>query len=303
LEECDVHDLIALIRETHDGDYLDHLKTACSAWLKEGLIEEDDSILPECFPVPNKAHAKPRPPKDIFARPGYFAFDMSSGIMQHTYGSVLASANLASTATHMLSNQKLDTVFALTRPPGHHCTGRQAGGYCYINNAAVVVSQWRQQYPNAKVGILDVDFHHGNGTQDLFYHDDKLLYVSIHGEDEFPYYTGGADETGAGSAMGTNLNLPLKTGSSFEAYMDLVRRGLESLKRFAPDVLVVSLGFDTFRLDPLGSFDIDIADYYKLAREIRKHLALPTLILLEGGYAIESLGSAVLGFLDGWESL
>ena len=296
--------LLDLIRQTHGLEYLLHLENVFTQWRDAGLIEAHDSILPECFPVPNKTGKVTEPPKDIYARTGYFAFDMSSGIMKDSFTAIMASANLAAEAVRQLREYTdIREVMALCRPPGHHCDGYRAGGYCYVNNVAVAVSAWRQHSPDARICILDIDFHHGNGTQDIFYNDPKVFYTSIHGENEFPYYTGCSDETGEGEAVGMNLNLPLATGSSVEAYEEKLDIALEALRSFAAEFMVVSLGFDTFRLDPLGSFQIDTDDYAAIARSIRqKLLSMPALILLEGGYSIEHLGNNLVAFLDGWET-
>lgn len=301
-----------LTAENHDHGYLQHLQTIHEEWTTAGLIEKDGHVLPECFWLPTSTGKPMRPPKDAFARAGYFAFDMSSGIMADSYRAIVASANLAYEGTDMLrgfGESDVDTVFALCRPPGHHCDGRRAGGYCYINNAALAVSTWRASTSTssspeaARIGILDVDFHHGNGTQEIFYADPQVMYVSLHGEDEFPYYTGGADETGTGAAQGTNLNLPLPVGSAIETYLQKLEEGLRALVAFKPAFLVVSLGFDTFHSDPLGYFQIHTADYETIARTARQSLPhIPALILLEGGYVIEHLGANVLSFLKGWKS-
>ena len=182
--------LLKLTSETHDLEYLSHLRGIFQTWFDAGLIKADGHVLPECFVYPTATRKPPRPPKDPFARAGYYAFDMSSGIMSDSYKAIVASANLACEGTDMLSGcpdlpNSVDTVVALCRPPGHHCDGHRAGGYCYINNAALAVSAWRSTRPIAKVGIFDIDFHHGNGTQEIFYSDPKVLYMSIHGEDEF----------------------------------------------------------------------------------------------------------------------
>lgn len=154
-----------------------------------------------------------------------------------------------------------------------------------------------------KFAVLDIDFHHGNGTQEMFWRDPNVLYVSIHGEDEFPYYTGAAAETGEPiSAHGANLNLPLATGSSVEQYMEKLDEGIRAIQSYKPDYLLISLGFDTFHLDPLGNFKIMTEDYQKIASTIRSTIDLPTVILLEGGYVIERLGENVLSFLHGWEN-
>ncbi|KAK3711858.1 hypothetical protein LTR37_009376 [Vermiconidia calcicola] len=302
--------LLSIIERTHGREYLDHLKNAFDQWRAEQLIEQHENILPECFVYPTKAHSDPRPPKDLFARAGYFAFDMSSGIMFQTYRSVIASANLASESVSYLLDFKhshgAPSVFALCRPPGHHCDGNRAGGYCYVNNVAVCISKYRSLSVSgefARIGILDLDFHHGNGTQELYYSDPQVFYASIHGEDEFPYYTGADSETGAGDAVGANLNLPLATGSDFGEYMKKLNQALIALRDFRPEFLVVSLGFDTFHLDPLGSFQISTEHYALIAAGVRRVLAdLPTVILLEGGYALEHLGENVKSFLEGWEA-
>ncbi|KIX93228.1 uncharacterized protein Z520_11083 [Fonsecaea multimorphosa CBS 102226] len=301
--------LLELTSETHGHEYLQHLRNVYEEWLSAGLIEKNGHVLPECFVFPTSTRKPLRPPKDPFARAGYYAFDMSSGIMSESYRAIVASANLACEGTDMLSGfdngqpNDIDTVLALCRPPGHHCDGQRAGGYCYINNAALAVSAWRSHQPDAQIGILDIDFHHGNGTQEIFYADGKVLYVSIHGKDEFPYYTGDEDETGIGEGQDMNINLPLKVGSSIEDYLEKVGFGLKKLEQFKTEFLIVSLGFDTFHADPLGHFQIHTEDYETIARTTRKTLkAVPALILLEGGYVIEHLGANMLSFLKGWKS-
>ena len=325
---------IELAKATHSTDYLDHIRSVFKQWLEEGLVEEHESVLPECFRLQNSANTKFKPPKDTFARAGYYAFDMSTGISQNSWTSIVASANLAVQAAHLLlpyagptdatadGTSRPKSVLALCRPPGHHCTGSQAGGYCYINNIALTITTLRHFSPPAKktrrasnphfsstsklkFAILDLDFHHGNGTQEQFYNDPNVLYVSIHGEDEFPYYTGGAHETGPAApdpAAGMNVNLPLATGSSFGAYMEKLKEALQTVRWFTADYLVVSLGFDTYHLDPLGKFDIHTENYKVMGWQVRSALKeLPAAILLEGGYVIDQLGDNLLNFLQGWE--
>ena len=368
-------ELLQVLSSTHDGGYLDHLSRAHSAWVKEGLIEPHESILPECFPFPNSAgvrngdaNAPPTPPNDIFARVGFYAFDMSTGISASTYTSALASAHLAFDGVRTLfdasersqpnaSSAGPATVLALCRPPGHHCDTRRAGGYCYLNNAVIAVATYRLLYQqrfhhptclstgpqplhpsisgdgndadnistshrpsshhSPHIAILDLDFHHGNGSQEAFYADPDVLYISIHGLDEYPYYTGTAAETGTGPGVGTTLNLPLRTSSSVAQYEAALDVGLDALVAFRPQFVVLSLGFDTFHLDPLGSFKIDTEDYATIARRVGERLKmmeemggeggdsvrepLRCLILLEGGYVIEKLGPNLLSFLRGWE--
>jgi acetoin utilization deacetylase AcuC-like enzyme len=323
----------ALLRD-HDPGYVAHLVTAHQAWVTAGLITQEESILPECFQFSHRAQNQGLPPikpKDIYALAGYYAFDMSTGIMKSTYRSVAASTHLAfcgvDRATGTDNNAKPNSVtgvlhfstqenpsqlcrtepqdvLALCRPPGHHCDTKRAGGYCYANNAVVAVARFLQGQPGKRVAILDIDYHHGNGTQEYFYDRSDVLYVSIHGQDEYPYYTGTEHETGIGVGEGFNLNLPLPPKSLMEAYMSKLGIALSRIETFASDLLIISLGFDTYRLDPLGGFDIDTEDYTVIASRIRQQLSgMPALILLEGGYVLDDLGKNLLAFLDGWEAV
>ena len=346
-------ELLQILSSTHDAGYLHHLEHSHPSWVREGLIDQDGSILPECFPFPNSTGVSggdehPTPPKDIFARAGFYAFDMSTGICAETYRSAIASANLAFDGVRILfpgtRRPQHSTVLALCRPPGHHCDTRRAGGYCYINNAVVAVETFRKIHyrhhpaptsspppdqnppsppssPEPRIAILDLDFHHGNGTQEAFYTDPNVLYISVHGQDEYPYYTGRDTETGAGRAVGTNLNLPLPAGSTVQQYVKKLELGLNALVLFKPAFVVLSLGFDTFHLDPLGSFKIETEDYADIAERVGKRLkvppmdvgggeeeeedsgrgGIPCLILMEGGYVIERLGLNLLSFLKAWE--
>lgn len=313
--------LYQLLNSTHKQDYLDHLRTAYAAWYEEGLLEKDGTVLPECFPNKRMFDSQKLdsgladPPKDIFARAGYYAFDLSAGISTHTWTSALASANLAVEGCRSITDPTADlsnnAVFALCRPPGHHCTTSMAGGYCYINNAVIAVQSIRHfvsehgsERSTPKIVILDIDFHHGNGTQDYFYRDPDVLYVSIHGQDEYPYYSGQETEKGDGEGLGFNVNLPLPADSSFEQYLEKVEVAIEHIDAYEPTHIIVSLGFDTFHLDRLGCFKLYTESYEAIAHRFRSAKSLrdiPSLILLEGGYVLESLGENVTAFLQGWE--
>jgi acetoin utilization deacetylase AcuC-like enzyme len=312
-----------LLSATHERGYLQHLRTAYSQWRSDGVLEKDGTVLPECFPnqrLLSATQLEPKltvPPKDIFARAGYYAFDMSAGISEHTWKSALASANLAVEGSRIImqndDKNSHNAVLALCRPPGHHCTTSMAGGYCYINNAVIAVEAIRHYCfdkatspPVPKIVILDIDFHHGNGTQDYFYDDPNVLYISIHGDEEYPYYSGREDEKGQGAGKGFNVNLPLAAGSSFEQYMEKVRLAVRHIEDFEPQYSIISLGFDTFHLDRLGSFKLYTESYEAVARQFRSSRALqdiPSLILLEGGYVVESLGHNVVSFLKGWDGI
>ena len=303
-------------QETHDAGYLAYLRTVHNQWVDLGLITKNEDVLPECYRLPSVARAgrEPREPRDPSARSGYYSFDMSAGISRSSWTSIAASAGLAAEAVKTLfpnqgANPHKDVV-ALCRPPGHHCTTKMAGGYCYVNNAVVAVQALRHFHKDSpgatlpRIAILDIDFHHGNGTQDYFYHDPHVVYVSVHGEDQYPYYTGHQDERGAGDGEGANWNLPLPVGSSAEEYLERLGEAVSVLERVRPEYLVVSLGFDTYHGDPLGYFGIHTEDYERIARAIRGRACLadiPTVILLEGGYVVEALGRNLLAFLRGWE--
>ncbi|KAL2111384.1 hypothetical protein VUR80DRAFT_10167 [Thermomyces stellatus] len=314
-ENDDAGQLSQFVQETHDAGYLKYLQTVHSEWVELGLISEDENVLPECYRLPSVARAgrEPREPRDPSARPGYYSFDMSAGISRDSWSSIIASAGLAAEAVRALFSDEgagsRRDVMALCRPPGHHCTTKMAGGYCYINNAVVAVQALRHFHRDSssedmKVAILDIDFHHGNGTQDYFYHDPHVVYVSVHGEDQYPYYTGYEDETGTGDGEGSNWNLPLPVGSSAEEYLERLGQAVSILEDVRPQYLVVSLGLDTYHGDPLGYFGIHTNDYGRIARAIRGRGCLkdvPAVILLEGGYVVEALGHNLLSFLRGWE--
>lgn len=313
VQESDSPWLWQIIHSTHDSGYLDHLRHCHEDWVKAGHITLDESILPECFPsfaMPSRNTAL-GPPRDIFARSGFYAFDMSSGIMKDTYAAVIASANLAIAAAYRLvDNVSMSAICALCRPPGHHCDTARAGGYCYLNNCVLATAAIRNRMkhrigPENELGvsILDIDMHHGNGTQSFFY-DGQVRYVSIHGEDEYPYYTGKRTETGSGRGRGYNHNFPLPQKTSESVYLATLNEALILCLQDKPEYVVISMGFDTFHLDPLGGFDLDTSSYGIIGRTIANKLAetgTRAVILLEGGYFLEALGKNLLAFLSGWD--
>jgi acetoin utilization deacetylase AcuC-like enzyme len=192
------------------------------------------------------------------------------------------------------------SAFALCRPPGHHAHAATMGGYCYINNAAVA-SQAFVDRGAGRVAVLDVDYHHGNGTQSIFYDRSDVLVVNIHGDpqQEYPYFLGHADETGSGAGEGFNFNLPLRWGTGFTQWQEALEAGCQRVARYAPDVLVVSLGVDTYKDDPISQFKLDSPDYLRIGARIAK-LGLPTLFVMEGGYAVEAIGVNVANTLEGF---
>jgi acetoin utilization deacetylase AcuC-like enzyme len=293
----------AAARRIHSEPYLNHLKGIYDLWAKQGLIEHGDSVLPECFPVDRLAGRDPKkpPPVDIYARVGFYAFDMSTGVMEHTYKSAIASADLARRGAETLAEKPEHTVFVLTRPPGHHCSKDLMGGYCYMNNVAIAVETLIEKTNSEdQVTILDLDFHHGNGTQDIFYKRRNPAYISIHCEDEYPYYSGYPDEVGVEEGEGYNMNILLPAMTRGDGYLAAVRKAIEKVQEVGTKRLVVSLGFDTFGSDPIGKFALETANYAAISKQIGA-LGLPTLLVLEGGYCVEKLGDNVVSFLEGFE--
>jgi len=194
------------------------------------------------------------------------------------------------------------SAFALTRPPGHHAGADFFGGYCFLNNAALAAQALREG-GSARVAVLDVDYHHGNGTQSIFYERADVLTISIHGDPrtEYPFYLGHADERGAGAGEGCNLNLPLPRGTGFERWLEALDAAIAAVRAFRPDALVVPLGLDTFEGDPISGFHLKSADYLRVGARIAS-LALPTVFSFEGGYAVAEVGVNAVNVLEGFES-
>jgi acetoin utilization deacetylase AcuC-like enzyme len=192
-------------------------------------------------------------------------------------------------------------VFCCSRPPGHHAGPDFMGGYCFLNNAAVAAQALRGGGA-ARVAVLDVDYHHGNGTQSIFYGRADVLFVSLHGDPltEYPFYLGHADETGAGEGAGFNLNLPLPAGCTVPRWFEALEAACLRIARFSADALVVSLGLDTFAEDPISKFALQPEDFTRLGERLGQ-LGLPTVFVLEGGYAAAALGSNAVNVIEGFE--
>ena len=213
---------------------------------------------------------------------------------------IKSSYDVALTAAALVGDGEA-AAFALCRPPGHHAGTAFMGGYCYINNAAVAAQRFRDQGA-ARVAILDVDYHHGNGTQEIFFARPDVLVVNLHGDPmtEYPFFLGHADERGAGPGEGFNHNYPLPFGTGWAEWSAALEDGCRKVAAYAPDVLVVSLGVDTFEKDPISQFKLKSEDYPKIGRRIAR-LGLPTLFVMEGGYAVDEIGINAVGVLTGFE--
>jgi len=212
------------------------------------------------------------------------------------------SADVALSGAQTLYTSGAQAVFSACRPPGHHAAAAFMGGYCYLNNAAIAAQSLRDQ-GCARVAILDVDYHHGNGTQSIFYDRADVLFASIHADPrvEYPSFLGYADETGAGQGEGFNHNYPLPLGTDWLSYSAALTDACSKIGAFAPDALVVSLGVDTFEKDPISGFKLRHDDYLRMGEAIGR-LGYPTLFVLEGGYAIDDIGINVVNVLGGFES-
>jgi acetoin utilization deacetylase AcuC-like enzyme len=229
-----------------------------------------------------------------------YCIDAATPITATTWAAVLASANCALTAAALIVNGER-SAFALCRPPGHHAGFDSYGGYCFLNNAAIA-AQYLRDRGASKIAIVDVDYHHGNGTQNIFYARADVFYASVHADPDFeyPFLAGYADETGAGAGEGANLNLPLPEGTDWEPWSQALDRALGGTRRFAPDALVVSLGVDTFKGDPISKFRLESEHFLRIGERIAA-VKLPTLFVMEGGYAVDEIGLNTVNVLQGFE--
>jgi acetoin utilization deacetylase AcuC-like enzyme len=283
----------APLAAVHDRAYLDFLKTAHARWLDAG---REGEAIAYTFPVVARRTTDLR---RIDALMGRYSFDASTPIMAGTWEAAYASAQSALTALDIVAGGE-GAAFALCRPPGHHAGADYCGGYCYINSAAVT-AQAAIAAGAKRVAILDIDYHHGNGTQDIFWKRGDVFYASIHADPatDYPFYWGHADEIGEGEGRGATLNLPLAQGAKLDEFRRAQAQALDAIARFAPDLLVVSYGADTWEGDPISSFKLTTQDHAVLGRDIAG-AGWPTVVVMEGGYAVEALGTNVAGFLGGW---
>jgi acetoin utilization deacetylase AcuC-like enzyme len=283
----------APLLRVHPAAYLDFLKGAHCEWRAAGRNGDAAGYV---WPVVRR---RPLRLERIDATLGRFSYDASTPIAAGTWEAAYWSVQSALAATQaVLSGER--AAFALCRPPGHHCGADYMGGYCYLN-AAAVAAEAAIAAGRGRIAILDIDYHHGNGTQDVFYDRGDVLFVSIHADPatDYPFYWGHADETGEGAGEGATLNLPLPRGTALEAYERALETALARISAFGPDLVLCSYGADTFVGDPISFFALETRDYAAIARRIAA-LGLPTAILLEGGYAVDALGANVAAFLSGF---
>jgi acetoin utilization deacetylase AcuC-like enzyme len=282
----------APLLRVHPRPYLDFLKTAFDDWKAAGRPGDASGYI---WPVVGR---RPLSLDRIDARLGQYSIDASTPIAEGSWESAYWSAQTALSALDsVLAGDR--SAFALCRPPGHHAGADYMGGYCYLNNAAIAAEAARAA-GTERVAILDIDYHHGNGTQDIFLARGDVFVASIHADPrtDFPFFWGHSDERGIGEGEGATLNLPLPRGTAIGGYQAALDGALEAVAAFGAGLLVCSFGADTFAGDPICSFALETADYRPVARRVAS-LDLPTLVVMEGGYAVDALGANVASFLEG----
>ncbi len=278
----------------HDDGYVHFLETLWQRWTAEGYAGD---AIPTCFPARRMAQ---RRPVDIDGLLGYYAFASETSIAAGTWEAALAATQCALTGAARLHSGER-AAFALCRPPGHHAARDLFGGYCYLNHAAVA-AQWLRDAGCGRVAVLDVDFHHGNGTQDIFYDRGDVLFASIHGDpkEAFPHFLGFTDETGTGAGEGFTANYPLPRGTPFDRWAEALDHALSRIRDFGAEALVVSLGVDTYENDPISFFRLTSDDFTRYGETLGR-LGLPTLFCMEGGYGVPEIGSNTANVLIGFE--
>jgi acetoin utilization deacetylase AcuC-like enzyme len=281
----------SLLATIHSPRYLNFLASAWDQWMALDPANAERDILPSVWPT--RSFRSDVEPDNFAAKVGLYSFDAGSPFTRGTWVAARAGAHCAlSAAQQILEGDR--AAFALSRPPGHHAGADFFGGYCFLNNAALAAQHLLQSGKESgikKVAILDVDYHHGNGTQAIFYERADVFFASIHGDPrtEYPFYLGHADETGQREGAGANLNLPLPRGTSYAEWSDALEVALAAIARHGAEALVVSLGMDTFEGDPISGFKLQSDDYLRVGERIAR-ANLPTVLVFEGGYAVQEVG-------------
>jgi acetoin utilization deacetylase AcuC-like enzyme len=305
--------LDAALARVHHPDYLAFLASAWAEWVAMDPANAAQDALPSVWPLPNRhGFRTDRLPRNFAARLGAYSFDSGSPLTAGTWAAARAGAACALAAAQCVLGAGTRTgttqgchgeraAFALTRPPGHHAGPDFFGGYCFLNNAAVAAQALRDGGVD-RVAVLDVDYHHGNGTQTIFYERADVFTVSIHGDPatEYPFFLGHADERGAAAGEGFNLNLPLPRGTGYAAWRAALDTALQAVADFGAQALVVPLGLDTFAGDPISGFTLQSADYLGVGAALAS-AGLPTVFTFEGGYAVDEVGVNAVNVLQGFE--
>jgi acetoin utilization deacetylase AcuC-like enzyme len=286
----------AALGAVHDAGYLDFLRRAAADWA--ALPEAGPEILPNTFPSPEALATGGRRPDGVVGQIGWYGTDLACPIGPHTWEAAEAAAAGAIAAADAAAGGV--SAYALARPPGHHAYAARSGGHCYLNNAAIAAERLLAKGA-ARVAVLDIDSHHGNGTQGVFWDRPDVLFVSVHGDPNryYPWYTGHADERGGGAGEGCNVNLPLPLGTGDDGWLAAIEAGIAAIRRFGAEALVVSLGFDASRDEPLNALAVSEHGFARAGAAIGA-LRLPTAIVQEGGYNLTVIGDLLTRFLTGF---
>jgi acetoin utilization deacetylase AcuC-like enzyme len=290
------------ILAVHDADLVDVIEHAWTDALAAGVTDGSRPLIPDVFLLERYVDGM-QPgglPGRRDLRLGAYLFDTATPFVAGTWSAALAAVDVALTAAdRVVAGAPL--AYGLCRPPGHHAARGMLGGYCYLNNAAIVAESLLRSHGAGRVAILDIDYHHGNGTQQIFWERGDVLYLSLHADPAraYPYFSGYATETGAGEGAGLTRNWPLAARTGLDGYATALSEAMDLLGAFAPDApLVISAGFDTFERDPIGDLALKTADYEQIGRMIAA-AGMPTVVLQEGGYALDALGANALALLTG----
>jgi len=279
----------------HSARYVSFLENAWTDWAALGRSHD---ALPLIWPV--RDLRSDIEPDHIDGKLGFYAMDAGVPMTAGTWEAVRTSANLALTGMEAIAGGAA-SAFALCRPPGHHAAAEYMGGYCYLNNAAIAAQGFIAKGAK-RVAVIDVDYHHGNGTQSIFYDRADVLFVSLHGDpkNSYPYFLGHRDEQGQGAGIGFNHNYPLPHGTAWDTYGVALGDACRKLAAYAPDAIVVSLGVDTFKDDPISQFKLESVDYLRMG-EVIAGVGKPTLFVMEGGYMVDDIGVNAVNVLLGFE--
>lgn len=282
------------ILRIHDAGMVALLEMAATEWAELGRP-------PGAFPFTFMARGmrQDRVPTSLDGRLSYYCFDVGCTLMPTSWEAIKASADCALTGVDVIMGGA-DSAFSLCRPPGHHAGSDHYGGYCFLNNVAIAAQKFLDKGAK-RVAILDVDYHHGNGTQQIFYGRNDVMVVNLHADPniEYPFHLGYEDEIGAGAGEGYNINFPMPKGTEWDSYAQALSEAIKRIEIYAPDVLLISLGVDTFKGDPISEFMLNHEDYLRMG-EMIKSLGKPTLFVMEGGYAVAEIGINTINVLTGF---
>jgi acetoin utilization deacetylase AcuC-like enzyme len=279
------------ITRVHTPEYLEFLEHAHARWRAATGLDESSDAAGYARPIRDQPHIDP---EHIITQLGWYSHD-NDPILAGTYTAACSAVDVTLTAWEAVADGREHSAYACARPPGHHAATDSFAGYCYLNNAAIAAQAWTDR--GARVAIIDVDYHHGNGTQQIFYDRDDVLFVSLHADPafEYPFFLGFAAERGWGAGEDCNYNFPLPSATGWDTYGPALTKALALVRKFAPDGVIVSLGVDTAVEDP-DSFALVAGDFPRIGGEIAA-LDRPTLVVQEGGYSLDALGRNVVGVL------